>query len=131
MKQRITNSIIFGVLGLVIALIYYTTNIPSDKTVTNYLKVLSDSCLIPGVIVLCMYVLTLVSKEGIFDGLTYSFKYVVNKFVPSRKVLENESYYDYKKEKAEKRKSSYVEALVVSIFFICLSILFYLLYKVY
>lgn len=131
MKQRITNSIIFGVLGLVIALIYYTTNIPSDKTVTNYLKVLSDSCLIPGVIVLCMYVLTLVSKEGIFDGLTYSFKYVVNKFVPSRKVLEDESYYDYKKEKAEKRKSSYVEALVVSIFFICLSILFYLLYKVY
>ena len=131
MKQRVTNLIIYGVMGILIAVIYYINNIPTDKTPTDYFKVLSDSCLIPGVIILCIYILTLVSKEGIFDGLSYSFKYVFNKFIPSRKMQEKESYYDYKKEKAEKRKNSYIEGLIVSIIFICLSIIFYLFYKLY
>ncbi len=130
MRRQAIDYLIYSLIGIALALIYYLTKIPSDPKASDYLKILSDSALIPGIILLCIYILISINKEGLFDGLTYSAKYVTSKFIPTKRTYENESYYDYKQAKAEKRKEIHLECLIVSIAFICLSIIFYLIYKV-
>lgn len=126
MKNKVTNYLIYGLMGLMIAVIYFTNHIPTD----NYAKILSDSALVPGIILLGIYCLTLVSKEGIFDGIGYGARYIMNKLIPTKKMFETKTYLDYKLEKEEKRKENHFEGLIVSIVFIVISIICYLIYKV-
>lgn len=128
MKSKVTNYLIYSLIGLMIGVIYFTNHIPTEKT--DYLKVLSDSAIIPGVILLCVYCLTLVNKEGIFDGIGYGARYIVNKLIPTKKMFETKTYLDYKLEKGEKRKETHFEGLIVSIVFIVICIICYLIYKV-
>lgn len=128
MKSKVTNYLIYGLIGLMIGVFYFTNHIPEEKA--DYLKVLSDSAIIPGIILLCVYCLTLVSKEGIFDGIGYGTRYIINKLIPTKKMFETKTYLDYKLEKEEKRKETHYEGLIVSIVFIVICIICYLIYKV-
>lgn len=128
MKSKVTNYLIYGLIGLMIGVFYFTNHIPEEKA--DYLKILSDSALIPGIILLCVYCLTLVSKEGIFDGIGYGTRYIINKLIPTKKMFETKTYLDYKLEKEEKRKETHYEGLIVSIVFIVICIICYLIYKV-
>lgn len=128
MKSKVTNYLIYGLIGLMIGVFYFTNHIPKEKV--DYLKILSDSALIPGIILLCVYCLTLVSKEGIFDGIGYGTRYIINKLIPTKKMFETKTYLDYKLEKEEKRKETHYEGLIVSIVFIVICIICYLIYKV-
>lgn len=128
MKSKVTNYLIYGLIGLMIGVFYFTNHIPEEKA--DYLKILSDSAIIPGIILLCVYCLTLVSKEGIFDGIGYGTRYIINKLIPTKKMFETKTYLDYKLEKEEKRKETHYEGLIVSIVFIVICIICYLIYKV-
>ncbi len=128
MKSKITSYVIYSIMGLMIAAIYFMNHTPETKS--EYAEVISNSALIPGMIILCIYMLSLVNKEGIFDGLTYGVKNFVNRLIPSKNTYEIKSYGDYKLEKEEKRKDTHIEGLIVGLVFIVISIISYLIYKV-
>lgn len=73
---------------------------------------LADAFTIPGVLILMVGVLALISKTGIFDGLTYGLGRAARSLVPFSKIPD-ERFYDYKQRKFEGRNLDFVFLLIV------------------
>ncbi|MBO4848942.1 MAG: DUF3899 domain-containing protein [Clostridia bacterium] len=92
--------------GVAIALIYcFAKGAFKAEDAADRLRMICDAFTIPGILLLCVGLLTAVNKGGAFDGLAYSFKSM-------RRVRRNfraddgtpKSYYDYKESVKGKRK---------------------------
>ena len=131
MKKHIIDGIIYFVLGMAIWCIsFFNLNPHQQELLKDSMKFYSDCCIIPGIVLVCIYLLTLVGKKGFYDGFTYSLRYVGQTLVPFlMKNSEKESYYDYKVAKAEKRKQPVFAGLIVGLIFIVAAIIFYIIYK--
>lgn len=105
-------------------------NTPEQENLKNLTFLISNSTLIPGVILLCIHLLSLINKEGAFDGIGYGVKSALARLIPSKSTYEIKTYGDYKLEKEQKRKETHIEGLIVALVFIVISIISYLIYKV-
>lgn len=131
MKKHIIDGIIYFVIGMAIWFISFVTLKPYEQELLQEsMRYYSDCCIIPGIILICLYVLTFIGRKGFYDGLTYSFRFVGQTLVPFlMKSPEKQSYYDYKVSKAEKRKEPIFAGLIVGILFLVAAIVFYIIYK--
>lgn len=87
---------------------------------------LSNSFAVPGAIFIFITIMTLLSRFGTFDILSYSMKRTVATFKKVNPYV-NFTYGDYVSEKKEDRKkysNKYLNHLVVGIVFIVISIIF-------
>ena len=94
-------------------------------------RCLSDGCFVVGLMMTGVGMLTWVSTTGFFDMLSYGVIYgvraVVGLFGGSRKP-NDQTFYDYKMAKEEKRGAAQYAILVSGIVFIALSVVFLMTY---
>lgn len=95
------------------------TNFNSDDTLTQSLMLLSDACLLPGVIMCSVGGLVLISGTGLFDVISYA--------LTSLTGGGGAGYYEYKCERKQ-RKRNPAPTLFVGVGFLFLSIVFGLIY---
>lgn len=123
------NIIIYLVKGVALFLVVFFINKPYELAeITEQMRYYSDSFILPGIILIGIFLLSIVASKGAFDGIRYGFKFIVNKLLPTRHNTSSESYYDFKQKLAEKRKEYSFESLIVGCVFLIVGIIFYILY---
>lgn len=126
-KKIIIDFCIFFAIGLAIWLLAFFLKQPYQaETTKDMYRYSSDSFIIPGIVLICIYLLSIVAHKGFFDGISYSFRFIIGKFIPTR--MSKESYYDYKQAKKEKRQEVRLGGLLAGIFYTSIAIIFYILY---
>ena len=106
-KRNITGYIVCLLLGASMA--YFAHQNPSDSqysmaTLTaaqNFWRVWSNTFTIPGVILICVGLLSLISREGTFDTLAYAGRAFIRMFQSGRR---HQRFGDFVMERREKRK---------------------------
>ena len=134
-KKVLLNSlvayIVYGSISVVLFLLVFLLRKPWEVDDSSYMmQILSDSFVIPGVIILCVFALQLISFWGGFDGLLWGFRFALSSFIPVGPLQKHKSYGDYKLEKMAKRKKAHLEGLVVGAILLILGLIFYLIYLV-
>ncbi len=93
-------------------------------------RCLADSLFLPGASFLGIGLLVKIAAEGLFDGVSYLLKYAFYSLIPGGRLKKEDSYYDYKQKKAEKRKTLKSNCiLIIGLLFTLLSILFTFLFN--
>lgn len=130
-KNRIISLIFYFISGIVIAALCLIFRNPFTATSTQEaLKCWSDILLVASVLQYGMVGLSYVSHQGVFDGLSYSFKYIVAKFIPMPHIDEEISgtYGDYKEIRKSKRKPIPVEGLISATVYLLAAIACFIAY---
>lgn len=94
-------------------------------------RFLSDGCFVVGLVMTGVGLLTWVSTTGFFDMLSYGVIYGVRAFVGlfgGNRKPNDQTFYDYKTAKDEKRGAAQYAILVSGIVFIALSVGFLAIY---
>ena len=91
--------------------------------------ILSDSFIVPGVLLSGFGLLIFVSNEGAFDILTYGVRSFLGFFKKNPK-REYETFYDYKVSRASK-KLRFGTVLVCGLFFLLIAVIMYYIYSKY
>ena len=115
-------------IGALIVIAYCVINkISQAEDTTRIIRILCDSFTIAGIVLLCIGLLTVINKEGIFDGIGYSLKSVqyVAKSVWGYQQ-EKLTYYDYKQELSKKRQIAF-HFIIVGGAFLLIGIVFILI----
>lgn len=73
------------------------------ETLAERYRILCDAFTIPGVLIIMVGLLIVISNTGTLDGLSYAVKGIGRQFIPFLR-LQNETFYDYVNRKKEKRK---------------------------
>lgn len=129
MRKSIKYFITVG-CGLIIALLVaMSSDLFSQTQAFIIFRILSDSCLVAGVLITGMGLLLFVSNEGAFDGITYGFKVLFQMFKPKVKPVK-ESYYDYRVARG-RNKLAFGFLVICGSAFLVLSIIFTILYSAY
>lgn len=128
------------IVGAVMSIVVFTlrkaafsVDAPANQTkIQTIMQYLSDSTIIPGIILMIFYGLAWSTNEGTFDGIGYAGRFIGAMFIPNLKMYRGkDGFYEYKKQKSEKRtKQLTKESLFVGIGFFILGIVFYILYCV-
>mgnify|MGYP003294970745 CR=1 FL=1 len=88
-------------------------------------KILCDAFTVPGVVLILVGVLIIISKDGLFDGLTYTLSHLFQALIPGRIGDKNEKYYDYVMRKRGQRETPIWKYLVIpGAVFLFISIVF-------
>ena len=130
-KERIIVLIKYLITGIVIsALCLIFRNPFTASDLKEALRYSSDITLIPAVLEYGMVALSFSAHQGTFDGLSYSVKYIIAKFIPLPNIDEEVSgtYADYKEIRKEKRKPIQIEGLIIASIFLIIAIGFYIAY---
>ena len=88
---------------------------------------LSDGFFITGVLLASVGLLTWISSTGFFDMLFYGFRGLLS-LVPFKAPRKPKPFYDYKMERAEKRKKPLNSMLMVGAAYLLLAVIFTVLY---
>ena len=130
MRERISKATIIKyavtfAAGLVLAFLYcLMKGLFESGEEIDRLRIVCDGVTLSGVLMLCVGLLTLVNKEGIFDGLGYSFRSMRRVFLNYRWDDKDtpKTYYDYKQSVDKKRKISW-NLIIVGLCFLAVAIL--------
>ena len=129
-KLLLKYSITAGVALIATLFIMWLKDFESAEALHVKYQILSDAFSVPGALLMLFTGLLWASSEGIFDGLGYSFNRFGSMFIPMyKKSLEHKTYYDYKKEKEQKRPHGYSFMFFVGLFFFLVGIVFMILFK--
>ena len=140
-KQRITDEnpwlkyVISAVAGLAIVIAYsILKGILQETETIQVILILSNAFLLAGVLLLGIGLLSLVKKEGTFDGLFYSFHSVRMAYTKrmynevSEATKDKETYYDYKQNAKAKRKVAW-HMIVVGAGYLLVAIVFTIIFS--
>lgn len=114
-----------------IGLFVVTMFIKNPFTASNAKEVfryLCDDATIPAVLLFCLWGLSFTANKGTYDGLSYSFKTVLGTLIPAYALKKGSNFGDYKAEKEKNRKPVVNSYLVVSLGFLVLTIIFFIIY---
>lgn len=137
MKDRWKGRIVkycFAILFCVLLIWLYLSNsdFASLSRLERY-RVLCDAFTFPGLLLIMIGLLVWVSNQGALDGISYAMRGLYRAFIPGAGLRQNfVNYYDYVKNKREKRVKGY--GFLFSVGGVCLAIalvflgLFYSLY---
>lgn len=128
MRKKSVKYLVAIVCGLAVAAICaFGWGINEVGSVSECYRILADSFTIPGVMMSSASVLIWISSKGGYDVITYGFSYVKNTFNPNAKL--NESFYDYKIRREEKRLKGCFYLLWVGLGFIAVAVVFTVLFN--
>ena len=103
----------------------------AEQTMAMNARFLSDGCFVVGLMMTGIGLLTWVATTGFFDMLSYGVVYgvraVIGLFGGNRKP-NDQTFYDYKTAREEKRGAAQYAILISGIVLIALSVLFLMLY---
>lgn len=103
----------------------------AGQTISMNARFLSDGCFVVGLMMTGVGLLTWVATTGFFDmisyGVVYGVRALVGLFGGSRRP-NDQTFYDYKMAKEEKRGAAQYAILISGIAMIALSVLFLALY---
>ena len=127
MKSIITTVIKYAVtllIGGVIAIVTIMAyGFSEAETIVQKHTILANAFTIPGVVLLMVGILMLLSRDGLFDMLTFGLGRLGKALVPFSKKTD-ESFYDYKVRKSEQRLNGFSCVFVAGAVFLALGILF-------
>lgn len=130
-KKWIYWSVLAALEALAAVMIARYQGLDAAQTLSMNARFLSDGCFVVGLLMTGVGLLTWVSTTGFFDMLSYGVIYgvraVVGLFGGSRKP-NDQTFYDYKMAKEEKRGAAQYAILVSGIVFIALSVVFLMTY---
>lgn len=130
-KKWIYWSVLAALEALAAGMIARYQGLDAAQTLSMNARFLSDGCFVVGLLMTGVGLLTWVSTTGFFDMLSYGVIYgvraVVGLFGGSRKP-NDQTFYDYKMAKEEKRGAAQYAILVSGIVFIALSVVFLMTY---
>ena len=130
-KKWIYWSVLAALEALAAVMIACYQGLDAAQTLSMNARFLSDGCFVVGLLMTGVGLLTWVSTTGFFDMLSYGVIYgvraVVGLFGGSRKP-NDQTFYDYKMAKEEKRGAAQYAILVSGIVFIALSVVFLMTY---
>lgn len=112
----------FGFLLLLFSIFYQDLSRLSG--IKDWLRILSNAALVPGVLLTGISVLVKISEEGIFDGAKYAVSSIFSHLRKNPKPYA--SYYEYMRR--EKKKGNITSFLFSGLFYLILAICFTLFY---
>lgn len=117
------------VLSVVLASVYFIIKKPDCfESVSSFFGLISDSFLIPAVLLGGIGAISWIASKGLFDILSYGTKNFLGHFIkPIEKKLPC-SFYDYKMNKEKKGRTWFQEIAVVGLFSLIISIISLIIY---
>lgn len=109
--------------GIITAVTLMAHGFSEAASAVERYTILANGFTIPGVILLMIGVLMLISKDGFFDMVTFGLGRLGKALIPFSKKTD-ESFYDYKVRKSEQRLTGFSCVFVVGAVFLALGILF-------
>lgn len=133
-RRNITGYIVCLLLGASMA--YFAHQNPADSqysaaTLTaaqNFWRVWSNTFTIPGVILVCVGLLSLISREGTFDTLAYASRAFIRMFQSGRKHQRFGDYVMERREKRKEKKSMVAPFMVVGGLFVTAAVFCLVMY---
>lgn len=114
-RSTIIKYAVAGLIGLVIAACYiFSNNVFKQQDATEIMKIICDGFSVGGLLLLLSGLLTFCNKNGVFDGIGYSFEivFISRNWSRKRKFEDRRSFADYREEKAKKRSTSWFLVIV-------------------
>ena len=114
-RSTIIKYAIATLIGLVIAASYiFASDVLKKQDTTEVMKIICDGFSVGGLLLLLSGLLTFCNKNGVFDGIGYSFEiiFVTKNWSTNRKFEDRRSFADYREEKAKKRSTSWFLVIV-------------------
>jgi hypothetical protein len=109
------------------ALILLINNFGAAEGLQERYRLLANAFTTPGIILIMMGILVLVSREGTFDMLGYGVTKAFYRF-SQRSDRAFESFYDYKQRQIKKERGSILHLFVVGAVFTLVATVFTVLY---
>ena len=122
---RYVLAVIVGLLMALAVCLYKGVFRETDPALI--IRYLSDACLMPGVLLTGIGLLSFLKKEGTYDGLTYSFHSM--RMASARRFSDEahddmaRTYYDYKQSVKAKRKVAWHLIIVGGVFLLAAIVL--------
>ncbi len=123
-KFKPIHCLCYALAGLALFLFSaYQFGLFSASQPVKVFEILSDACLMPGVLLAGVAAISWTGSLGTYDMIGYSMQTLFF-FIP--KVNENraKSFYDYRQAKEEKGRSWLFEMLIVGLVFLALAVIF-------
>lgn len=118
--------------GLAVYLCLYLQDFSAASSAAERYRILCDAFTVPGVIFIMVAALVWICKQGLFEGISYSIRWLFKSLIPfGRTKKEHETYYDYVKEKSgRKRTGGYGFIFFTGLAFFIIALVFlFLFYK--
>ena len=113
-----------GIASLISICILVSRDILSMTSALDVYQALCDAFFVPGVMLLSLGLLVLVSGTGQFDMLSYGMHSLLVLFTPLKKVEKHDSFYDFKMAREARRMGKPRQYLLhVGAVFVFLSVL--------
>lgn len=113
-------AIYFAAAGLIAVLLYFYVS----RSHADYSPVHAwcDAAFVTGIIFASISFLSLISKRGGFDMLSFAFKKIKSHFFRKENSFAHETYFDYTEKKSSARKPFNWQALVTGLLLLGLSL---------
>lgn len=128
MKKKLLTYGISALVGVVIFIIIICVKqVWAQSETREVMRILSDACLVSGVILGGVGLLVVASNGGAFDMLAYAVRVFFLRFKRDMNNRKYKDFYEYREaKKKEKRSTAYL--LIVGLAFVALAVLFLILY---
>lgn len=132
MSKELKNNLFkYGITTLIGAMMAFTTmksyNLAEAATDMEKYRILSDAFTIPGVILIMVGLLVMVSNGGFFNGMAYAFSYAARLLVPG--VSKDVGRYgDFIERRAQRGKTGFGFLIIVGAAFLAVAVVFLVLY---
>ena len=126
-----TYYIVYSIIAVILLALALISKQPWNyEAAHTKLQYLSDTFLIPGVLVIGFFLVQLIDFWGGFDGLKWSFGRAVSRLLPIGAIRKDVSFYDYKSNKIATRKSVHIEGLFIGAGLLFIAIVLYFAYVI-
>ena len=93
--------------GLAYAVYLVISQKAFSQDLQNMLRIISDGFFLPGVLMVLIGLLMVVSNEGAFDALAYTGRSLKRLFIPERPGEKRVSYREYVEQRREKKATGF------------------------
>lgn len=128
MKKRKSYFITIILIVAVVALMIWSRRLFAAETVKEFMGLLSDCFLVPGVLFFGFGALSWASTKGVYDVLSFGGGSIMRFFIPGMQREKYDNFYNYKMEKEKKGRTWFPEALICGAVTLLLSFLVYAVY---
>lgn len=123
-KNKIWN---YGTYFAVAMILFVTAaslwDLFSQTELLQIIRILADAFFMPGVILVGIALIGWIGSKGTFDIFGYSVRSVFSLFKKESYYKKQETFFDYRREKDEKRKPFNLPMMVVGLAFLTLGLL--------
>ena len=92
--------------------------------VAQLMMILCDAFFVPGILILCLGIMTWIATTGFCDAIRYAMHVATHTILPFFTQSKTKQYYDYKTEREEHRSKPLVFLIFVGIGFCLVSAIF-------